>query len=293
LKPIAAFEGNKGATEDLDRTAKLYIGGKQARPDSGYSTAVFAKSEKLVGHVSNASRKDVRNAVEAANAAKGWAKTTGHLRAQILYFIAENLSARAVEFADRLNTLQGGNSGQKEVDTSISRLFTYAAWADKYDGQVHDVPIRGTALAMKEPVGVVAALCPDTAPLLGLISLMAPAIAMGNRVILSASEAFPLVATDFFQVLETSDVPDGVVNILTGAHSDVAKTMAEHMDISACWSFSGSDLSKDIEVGSVTNVKRTWVNNGQARDWFSSAGEGKEFLAAATEIKNIWIPYGE
>jgi aldehyde dehydrogenase (NAD+) len=158
---------------------------------------------------------------------------------------------------------------------------------------VHGVPMRGTALAMKEPVGVIAALCPDTAPLLGLISLMAPAIAMGNRVILSASEAFPLIATDFFQVLDTSDVPGGVVNILTGAHIDVAKTMAEHMDISACWSFSGSDLSKEIEAGSATNIKRTWVNNEQARDWFSSAGEGKEFLAAATEIKNIWIPYGE
>jgi aldehyde dehydrogenase (NAD+) len=293
LNPITAFEGNKGTTEDLDRTAKLYIGGKQARPDNGYSTAVFAKSGKLVGHVSNASRKDVRNAAEAANGAKGWSKTTGHLRAQILYFIAENLSARAEEFADRLSILQGGNSGQKEVKASISRLFTYAAWADKYDGQVHGVPMRGTALAMKEPVGVIAALCPDTAPLLGLISLMAPAIAMGNRVILSASEAFPLIATDFFQVLDTSDVPGGVVNILTGAHIDVAKTMAEHMDISACWSFSGSDLSKEIEAGSATNIKRTWVNNEQARDWFSSAGEGKEFLAAATEIKNIWIPYGE
>jgi len=231
--------------------------------------------------------------VEATNAAKEWSKTTGHLRAQILYFIAENLSARAEEFADRLNTLQGGNSGQKEVEASISRLFTYAAWADKYDGQVHGVPMRGTALAMKEPVGVIAALCPDTAPLLGLISLMAPAIAMGNRVILSASEAFPLIATDFFQVLDTSDVPSGAVNILTGAHIDVAKTMAEHMDINAVWSFSGSDLSKDIEASSATNIKRTWVNNGQARDWFSFAGEGKEFLVAATEIKNIWIPYGE
>lgn len=145
----------------MDRTAKLYIGGKQARPDSGYSTAVFAKSRKLVGHASNASHKDVRNAVEAANTAKGWSKTTGHLRAQILYFIAENLSARAEEFADRLNTLQGGNGGQKEVEAFISRLFTYAAWADKYDGQVHGVPMRGTALAMKEPVGVIAALCPD------------------------------------------------------------------------------------------------------------------------------------
>jgi aldehyde dehydrogenase (NAD+) len=194
---------------------------------------------------------------------------------------------------ERLNTLQGGKGGKEEVEASIKRLFTYAAWADKYDGQAHGVPIRGTALAMKEPVGVIAALCPDTTPLLGLISIMAPAVAMGNRVILSASEPFPLIATDFFQVLNTSDVPGGVVNILTGPHSDVAKTMAEHMDIDAVWSFSGTDLSHEIEAGSASNVKRTWVNNRQTRDWLGADGEGKAFLVASTEVKNIWIPYGE
>ena len=293
LKPTIPFTGGKGPVDGIDRTAKLYIGGKQARPDSGYSTPVYAKSGMWVGHASQASRKDVRNAVEAANAAKSWSKTTGHLRAQILYFIAENLDARSDEFVERLNTLQGGKGGKKEVEASIKRLFTYAAWADKYDGQAHGVPIRGTALAMKEPVGVIAALCPDTTPLLGIISIMAPAVAMGNRVILSASEPFPLIATDFFQVLNTSDVPGGVVNILTGPHSDVAKTMAEHMDIDAVWSFSGTDLSHEIEAGSATNVKRTWVNNRQTRDWLGADGEGKAFLVASTEVKNIWIPYGE
>lgn len=293
LKPVAPMTGNASATDSIDRTAKLYIGGKQARPDGGYSAPVYGKNGALLGHASLAGRKDVRNAVEAAQAAKSWSKTTGHLRAQILYFIAENLSARASEFADRLNALQGGKSGAKEIDASLECLFTYAAWADKYDGQAHGVPIRGTALAMKEPVGTIAALCPDTAPLLGLISIMAPAIAMGNRVILSASEPFPLVATDFFQVLDTSDVPAGVVNILTGPHKDVAKTMAEHMTIDAVWSFSGSDLSQTIQSGSQTNLKRTWVNNGQARDWFATAQHAKEFLVASTEIKNIWIPYGE
>ena len=293
LKPTIPFTGGKGPVDGIDRTAKLYIGGKQARPDSGYSTPVYARSGILVGHASQASRKDVRNAVEAANAAKSWSKTTGHLRAQILYFIAENLDARSDEFVERLNTLQGGKGGKKEVEASIKRLFTYAAWADKYDGQAHGVPIRGTALAMKEPVGVIAALCPDTTPLLGLISIMAPAVAMGNRVILSASEPFPLIATDFFQVLDTSDVPGGVVNILTGPHSDVAKTMAEHMDIDAVWSFSGTDLSHEIEAGSASNVKRIWVNNRQTRDWLGADGEGKAFLVASTEVKNIWIPYGE
>lgn len=216
---------------------------------------------------------------------------SGHQRAQVLYYIAENLSARESEFARRINAMTGGRSGAKEVDTAIRRLFTAAAWADKYDGQVHDVPIRGVALAQKEPVGVIAALCPDDAPLLGLVSIMAPAIAMGNRAILVASEPFPLAATDFYQILETSDVPGGVVNILTGAHKDLAAPMAGHLDIDAVWSFSSTELSAVIERESAGNLKRTWVNNAQARDWFQD--HTRAFLEAATEIKNIWIPYGE
>ncbi|WP_299151705.1 aldehyde dehydrogenase family protein [uncultured Tateyamaria sp.] len=292
-KAIAAFSGDDTPADPLDRTAKLYIGGKQARPDGGYSRNVYSKNGALLGQASLANRKDLRNAVEAAQAAKGWGKTTGHLRAQILYYIAENLSARGDEFATRINTLTGGRSGEKEVQTSIERLFTYAAWADKFDGAVKGVPLRGVALAMNEPTGIIAALCPDEAPLLGLISCMAPAIAMGNRCILSASQPFPLAATDFYQVLETSDVPVGVVNILTGDHSDVASHMAKHLNIDAVWCFSGSDLSKTIEHGAAGNLKRTWVNHGHARDWSGDAGQGKPFLQAATDIKTIWVPYGE
>ncbi|MGR3647852.1 MAG: aldehyde dehydrogenase family protein [Shimia sp.] len=293
LKPVDVFSGDKGPLDPLDRTPKLYIGGKQARPDSGYSQSVFGKSGALLGQVPIANRKDVRNAVEAAHAAKGWSGTTGHLRAQILYFIAENLSARREEFANRINMLKGGKTGDKEVEVSIRRLFTYAAWADKYDGQAHGVPIRGVALAMKEPVGVIGALCPDDTPLLGLVSVMAPAIAMGNRVVLAASQAFPLAATDFYQVLETSDLPGGVVNILTGNHAELAKPLAGHMDVDAIWSFSGADVSAEIERESAGNLKRTWVNNGMARDWMGAEGEGRTFLQAATEVKNIWVPYGE
>ena len=293
LKPIAPFTGTPAPADPIDRTAKLYIGGKQARPDSGYSRAVWGKSGALLGHVSLANRKDVRNAVEAAQSAKAWSKTTGHLRAQILYYIAENLSARSDEFARRLNQLQGKKSGAAEVEASIRRLFTYAAWADKFDGQVHGVPIRGVALAMKEPVGVIGAICPDDAPLLGLVSCMAPAIAMGNRVILMASQPYPLAATDFIQVLETSDVPAGVVNILTGDCDAVAEPMAGHMDIDAVWCFGAGEISRTVESASATNLKRTWVNNGLARDWSGAAGQGRAFLDAATEVKNIWVPYGE
>ena len=291
LKPIGPMTGNGAPSTDIDRTAKLYIGGKQTRPDSGYSTPVWAKGGALLGHAPNASRKDVRNAVEAAQTAKGWGKTTGHTRAQILYFIAENLAARGAEFAHTLDQMQGGKSGAKEVDAAVQALFTYAAWADKFDGQIHGVPIRGVALAMKEPIGVIAALCPAAHPLLGLVATVAPAIAMGNRVILSASEPFPLAATDFTQVLETSDVPAGVVNVLTGPHKDVAETMARHMDIDAVWSFSDPTHDTTIERGSASNLKRTWVQNGIAIDW--SKPDTKAFLTHSTEVKNIWIPYGE
>ena len=283
VKPIAAYTTHDGTPADpLDRTAKLYIGGKQARPDGGYSAPVFNPKGKLLGHVSTANRKDIRNAVEAMNAASGWAKTTGHLRAQILYYIAENLSARADEFANRIKTMTG-KSGASEVDAAIQTLFSAAAWADKFDGQVHGVPIRGVALAMKEPVGKIAALCDDS-PLLGLVQAMAPAIAMGNRITLVASQPFPLAATDFYQILETSDVPSGVVNILTGDHAALAPDLAKHLDLDAVWSFSPLPLAKQIEEASAGNLKRTWVTQSPTM---------KETLHAATEVKNVWVPYGE
>ena len=274
----------------VDRTAKLYIGSKQARPDGGYAYEVFTKAGKLIGQAPLANRKDVRNAVEAAHAAKSWSATTAHLRAQILYYAAENLAARKDEFAARINQMTGGRAGAKEVDASVDRLFTYAAWADKVDGRVAQVPVRGVALAMREACGVIGVVCPDDHPLLGLVSVMAPAIAMGNRVVLVASEPYPLVATDFYQVLETSDVPAGVVNILTGRHTDIAPALASHMDVEAVWSFSSSDLSAGIERGAATNLKRTWVNNGLARDWYEA--DADSFLDAATETKMVWVPYG-
>ncbi len=294
LKPVAAVSAPDNAkVPELDRTAKMFVGGKQTRPDGGYSRPVWSPKGALLGHVGIANRKDLRNAVEAAQAAGGWSKSTGHARAQILYYIAENLSARAGEFAHRINDMTGKRNGKHEVDTAVSRLFTYAAWADKYDGAAKPVPLRGVALAMNEPVGVIGGFCPDDVPLLGLVSLMAPAIAMGNRVVLVASEPYPLAATDFYQVLETSDLPSGVVNILTGPHADLADTLAGHLDVDAVWTHSGADLSAIVEHAGAGNLKRTWVNNAYTRDWFGPDGEGRAFLAHATEVKTIWVPYGE
>lgn len=295
LAQVLTFEGKRdeAIAAGVDRTSKLYIGGKQARPDGGYSRAVYGRAGKPLGQVPIASRKDIRNAVEAARSAAGWSAATGHLRAQILYYIAENLSARAGEFAATLDAMQGGKGGKAEVEASIRRLFTYAAWADKYDGSIKGVPLRGVALAMPAPLGVIGAICPDEAPLLGVVSLMAPAIAMGNRTVLVASEAFPLAATGLYQVLDTSDVPGGVVNILTGSHAELAPTLAAHMDVDAVWCFSSTPLSETVEAASASNLKRTWVNDSKARDWAGMAGEGRAFLEQATEIKTIWVPYGE
>ncbi len=296
LKPIAAEpEPAEAEVVGLDRTAKLFVGGKQARPDGGYSRAVWSPRGRLLGHASLGNRKDIRNAVEAAQAARGWARTTGHARAQILYYIAENLSARATEFTERLRGLTGvqARTAEAEVEAAISRLFTYAAWADKYDGAVKSVPIRGVAIAMNEPCGVIGALCPDEVPLLGLISVMAPAIAMGNTCVLVPSEPFPLAATDLYQVLETSDLPGGVVNIVTGLHAELAKTLASHMDVDAVWCFSSTDLSALVEREAAANIKRTWVNHARSRDWMGAEGQGREFLRAATEVKTVWVPYGE
>jgi aldehyde dehydrogenase (NAD+) len=291
LKPVEAVPAPTSPRVDgIDRTAKLYIGGKQARPDSGYSRAVWSPAGRLLGHVGLGSRKDIRNAVEAANAAKGWATATAHLRAQVLYYLAENLSARAEEFARRLKDMTG-KDGRAETEAAISRIFTYAAWADKYEGRVKPVPMRGVALAMNEPLGVVGVICPDEAPLLGMVSLMAPLIAMGNRVVLVPSEAAPLGATDFYQVIDTSDVPGGVVNIVTGRHADLAPSLAGHLDMDALWCFSSTDLSAGVEAASAGNLKRTFVNHGRRTDW--ATAEGAPFLREATTVKTVWVPYGE
>ena len=278
---------------DVDRTPKFFIGGRQVRPDGGYSITVRDPAGFTIGEVGDGNRKDLRNAVTAALAAKGWARATAHNRAQVLYFIAENLSTRASEFARRIDSMDGGRSGKGEVEQSIARLFTYAAWADKYDGAVHSVPLRGVTLAMHEPIGVMALVCPTEHPLLGMVSLVAPAIAMGNTTIVIPSERYPLAATDFYQVLETSDVPSGVVNIVTGPREALTKTLAEHDEVDGIWYFGPPAGVASVERASADNMKRTWTES-TCRDWTSAAqGEGREFLRMATQVKNIWIPYGE
>lgn len=280
----------------IDRTAKLFIGGKQARPDGNYSRPVVSPKGKLIGEVGEGNRKDIRNAVVAAHAASSWASATAHNRAQILYYIAENLSGRAAAFAERIGSMTGASASaaKAEVEASIARLFTYGAWADKYEGVVHQPPMRGVTLALPEALGVVGVICPPEAPLLGLISLVAPLIATGNRVVVVPSEPHPLAATDFYSILETSDVPAGVVNIVTGPADELAKTLATHNDVDALWACGTAELSAMVEKLSAGNLKRTFVDHGKATDWMDrTAAEGALYLRRAVDIKNVWIPYGE
>ena len=280
----------------IDRTAKMYIGGKQARPDQGYSFPVYDTRGKHVGEASAGNRKDIRNAVEAAHKAAGWSTTTAHNRAQILFYIAENLAARADEFTSRLALLTNASDdvARAEVNLSIERLFTYAAWADKWDGNVHHTPYRNVTLAMPEAIGVIGIACPDEAPLLGFISTVAPAIALGNTVVVVPSERWPLLATDLYQVFDTSDVPAGVINIVTGKRTELTETLASHDDVDGMWYFGADDGSANVERLAAANMKRTWVSHGYARDWTDpQQSEGQEFLRHATQIKNIWVPYGE
>jgi aldehyde dehydrogenase (NAD+) len=279
----------------IDRTAKMFVGGKQARPDGGYSYAVLDPAGRSVGLAGLGNRKDIRNAVEAAAKVSGWGAATAHNRAQVLYYVAENLSARAGEFAGRIRAMTGATAevAAQEVETAIRRTFWYAAYADKYDGEVHATKSRNVTLAMKEPWGVMGILCPDHAPLLGFVSLVMPAIATGNRVVAVPSPAHPLAATDLYQVFETSDVPAGVVNIVTGVRDELARTLADHDEVAAVWYFGSRDGAARVEAESAGNLKVTWTGYG-ARDWLDPAeGQGREFLRRATQIKTIWVPYGE
>jgi len=280
----------------INRAAKHYIGGKQVRPDCGHSYPVKDAQDRIVSEAALGNRKDIRNAVEAAGKAASWSCTTAHERAQTLYRIAENLSIRGAEFSNRLQSLTGagGFESRREVDKAVERLFYYAAWSDKYDGHVHLTTYKRVALAMPEPWGVMGQICPAEHPLLWLVTLFAPAIAVGNRVVVVPSTRFPIPATDFCQVLDSSDVPPGVVNLVTGHSDDLAKVLAQHDDVGAVWYIGSAKGSAAIERDSRGNLKASWVNRGTRRNLFDDhQAQGWEYLRHAVQIKNIWLPYGE
>jgi aldehyde dehydrogenase (NAD+) len=282
------------AAPPIDRTVKLYIGGKQARPDSGYSIEVRGADGRLLGEAPLGNRKDIRNAVEAARKAESWARATAHNRAQVLYYVAENLAQRGDEIAGRLAAVVGQEQAEAEVRLGVERIFSYAAWADKFEGSVHDPPFRNVTLAMHEAIGTVGIICPAEVPLLGFLSLVMPAVALGNTVIAVPSEAYPLIIGDLYQIFETSDLPDGAINMVTGRPAELIKVLAEHDDVDAIWCFRDEASSATVKSLSVGNLKQVFTNEGRAIDWFDlGEGEGPWFLGHATQVKNIWVPYGE
>ena len=287
-------EGIETAVPAIDRTVKLYIGGKQARPDSGYSMQVRDQSGHSLGEVPLGNRKDLRNAVEAARKAGGWARSTAHNRAQVLYYMAENLSQRREEVVRRLAQAVGEAQAAAEVSAGIERIFSYAAWADKFDGAVHNPPFRNIAIAMHEPIGTVGVVCPRENPLLGFLSSVMPLLAVGNTVIAIPSETYPLITADLYQLFDTSDLPGGAVNIVTGYQSQLLKVLAEHDDVDAIWCFGDEASAAAAKSLSIGNLKQVFTNEGRAIDWFDvKQGEGRWFLQHATQVKNIWVPYGE
>jgi aldehyde dehydrogenase (NAD+) len=282
------------ATPGIDRTVKLYIGGKQARPDSGYSLEIRGKKGELLGESPLGNRKDIRNAVEAARKAESWSKTTAHNRAQILYYIAENLSQRSDEITARLSAAVGKKQAAEEVQKSIERLFSYAGWADKYDGAVHNPPFRNVSIAMNEALGAVGVVCPSEFPLLGFFTLVLPLISVGNTVVAVPSESYPLITADLYQVFETSDLPGGVVNIVAGRATELLKVLAEHDDLDALWCYGDAEMCATAKVLSIGNLKQVWTNEGRQIDFLQTPqSEGRWYLEHAHQVKNIWVPYGE
>nr|XP_032662307.1 aldehyde dehydrogenase family 16 member A1 [Chelonoidis abingdonii] len=281
----------------VDRTYKLYYGGAQKRPEGMASLPVLDPAGNVLAYVADGSAKDIRNAVEAAHkAAPGWGKRAAHARAQVLYYVAENLELRREEVASRLGVLTGAppEEAQREVDLGLERLFHWAALCDKSGGTVQETPLHGTTLQLRQPLGVVGVACPDERPLLSFLSLLAPAVARGNAVVMVPSPRYPLPALDLCQIFDTSDVPGGVVNIVTGNRDHLSRTLAQHHDVQAMWYFGSPEGSQFVEWASAGNLKRTWVSHGVPRRWEDPAqGAGEEFLYQATQCKNVWIPMGE
>ncbi len=284
------------SSNSIDRTPKLYIGGKQKRPDSGYSFSSYDSHNNFICDVPNANRKDVRDTVEVASKAVSKSSTNFN-RAQILYYLAENLQDRKNTFSRLLSSLIGisQKDAEKEFDQSIERLFYYGAMADKFEGSIHNPPIRGLTLAVKEPIGVVANILNDDFPLLSLITTIGSNFAAGNASIIVPGQNTSLLATELYQLLETSDVPAGYINILTTKQNSLNKILAEHENIDGIWYFSENNNERLKVIQSTTsNLKRSWCPQSKNLDWSSNEEDFlKEFLYQSTQVKNIWIPYGE
>ena len=280
----------------IDQTPKLYIGGKQKRPDSGYSFPFYSHNNKFICDIGRSNRKDVRNSVEAASKAFS-NQLSNYNRSQILFYLAENLSQRKDTFIDLLINISGLNhiDAKKEFDLSCDRIFYYASMADKFEGLIHNPPLRGLTMAVKEPIGVITSILDDNQPLLSLSTVMSSVFANGNTNIIVPSEKTALIGTSMYQVFDTSDVPAGYINILTAKQNELNLTLAQHENIDGIWAFSENAKTRSSIIKETAfNLKRFWCPKNKNIDWSSNSEEFLlEFLYQGSQVKNIWIPYGE
>lgn len=284
---------------DVRKTYKLYIGGNFVRSESGRSLAATGAGGAPLDNYPNASRKDFRDAVVAARTAfDGWAKKSAYLRGQILYRAAEILQNRAAELANEIARSTGATKAKanSEVSASIDRLVYYAGWTDKYSqvfGSVNPVASSHFNFSTPEPTGVVVALAPDEPSLVSLVSLIAPIILTGNSVVAVASEKFPLPALTFAEILATSDLPGGVVNVLTGKRAELVSHIASHMDVNALVDGTGiAEIGATLQAGVATNLKRYSSHTLAPAEWFTSKAEDPYWITDTVETKTAWHPIG-
>ena len=285
-----------GSRVPVDKTYKIYIDGKFPRTESGRYFALEDADGAVIANICRGSRKDFRNSVVAARTAcADWSAASAYLRGQILYRIAEMLEGRGEQFVAEL-MLQGESKrhAQKEVDASIDRLIYYAGWSDKYQqifSSVNPVSSSHFNFSVLEPTGVVAVLAPNDSGLLGLVSNIAPVIVGGNTCVVLASEQMPLCAVSFAEVLHASDVPAGVVNILTGFRDELTEHFASHMDVNAVVYCDGdAEDTKAIQEQAANNIKR--VIDRVDTDWGEASAQNPYLIKQTQEIKTTWHPIG-
>lgn len=283
----------------VKKTYKLYIGGNFVRSESGRVLPATAPDGQHLDNVSWASRKDLRDAVVAARKAfDGWAKKTAYLRGQILYRAAEMLENRSAELVHEIERSTGAsrNAAQTEVATAIDRLVHYAGWTDKYQqvfGNTNPVATSHFNFTTPEPTGVVAVLAPDEPSLVALVSLAAPVILSGNAAVVVASEKHPLPALTFSEILATSDLPGGVINLLSGRKLELISHIASHMDINAVVDGTGSaEIGAELQRGAAFNLKRYAARNLSVREWLTEQAEDPYWILDTVEFKTAWHPIG-
>jgi acyl-CoA reductase-like NAD-dependent aldehyde dehydrogenase len=291
------FVGKKGARLAVEKTYKLFIGGKFVRSESGRVSAAAGNNGGPGTNYSRASRKDFRDAVTAARSAfAGWSKQSAYLRGQILYRAAEMLEQRAEELQDGIARSPGGGAARNEVARAIDRLVYYAGWTDKVSavfGAVNPVASSHFNFTIPEPTGVVVVVCPEEAPLLGLVSLVAPVILAGNTAVVLASMRSPLPALTFSEIIATSDLPGGVVNILAGDRAELAPHFASHMDVNAIVDGSANEeTGRLLQRGQALNVKRYFRRDLAAADWAKEEAENPYWILDTVEMKTAWHPIG-